>query len=204
MTTGEKIASLRKQSGITQEQLGETLGVSRQAISRWESDAAFPETENLIRMSELFHCTIDYLLKDSGEEPTKEKKDEEKESMPETIEKTEAVAASKPVKRNYWSKNWRKIAGFICLGCVALFALCGLITFLITPTIIQIVEESLHQASAHTNTAYDVEKLLPLVEQSMSISYITLFALAGVGVIPTIIFFILDAQFQKELKRAGE
>lgn len=67
MTFGEKLSKLRKEKNITQEQLAERLGVSRQAISKWESNAAFPETEKLIRMSELFNCSLDYLLKDSIE-----------------------------------------------------------------------------------------------------------------------------------------
>ena len=62
MTTGEKIAMLRKGKGITQEQLAEILGVARQSVSRWEMDLAFPETEKLIRLSKLFSCSIDYLL----------------------------------------------------------------------------------------------------------------------------------------------
>lgn len=62
MTIGEKIAALRRQKGVTQEQLSEILHVSRQAVSRWESDAAFPETEKLIRLSKLLGCSIDFLL----------------------------------------------------------------------------------------------------------------------------------------------
>ena len=63
MTTGEKICEGRKKLNLTQQQFAETLGVTRQAVSRWESDAAFPETDTLIKMSELFGCSIDYLLK---------------------------------------------------------------------------------------------------------------------------------------------
>lgn len=62
MTTGEKIAALRKGKGITQEALAESLKVSRQSVSRWEMDAAFPETEKLIKLSRLLECSIDYLL----------------------------------------------------------------------------------------------------------------------------------------------
>ena len=65
MTLGEKISKLRKENNITQEQLASVFGVSRQAISKWESDAAFPETDKLLKMSELFKCSLDYLLKDS-------------------------------------------------------------------------------------------------------------------------------------------
>lgn len=64
MTTGEKISKLRKENNYTQEQLAELLGVSRQSISKYESGIVYPETEKLIKLSELFGCTVDYLLKD--------------------------------------------------------------------------------------------------------------------------------------------
>lgn len=67
MTTGEKISKLRKENNYTQEQLAELLGVSRQSISKYESDMVFPETEKLIRLSDLFGCTVDYLLKENVE-----------------------------------------------------------------------------------------------------------------------------------------
>lgn len=66
MTTGEKIAQERKKLGLTQQQFADKLGVTRQAVSRWESDFAFPETDTLIKMSELFGCSIDYLIKYNG------------------------------------------------------------------------------------------------------------------------------------------
>lgn len=65
MSTGKKLAFLRKQRGITQEELSEILEVSRQSVSRWEKDAAFPETDKLIKLSRLFECSVDYLLNDS-------------------------------------------------------------------------------------------------------------------------------------------
>lgn len=68
MTLGDKLSRLRKENNYTQEQLADVLGVSRQAVSKWESDAAYPETNKLIQMSELFNCSLDYLLKDKMEE----------------------------------------------------------------------------------------------------------------------------------------
>ena len=62
MTTGEKLQSLRKQNNYTQEELADIMNVSRQSVSRWESDIAFPETEKLITLSKLYKCSIDYLL----------------------------------------------------------------------------------------------------------------------------------------------
>lgn len=64
MTLGEKLARVRKERNITQEQLADYLGVSRQSISKWESDIAYPETDKLVRMSKLFDCSLDYLLKE--------------------------------------------------------------------------------------------------------------------------------------------
>lgn len=68
MTTGEKLAKLRKENNYTQEKLAELLGVSRQAISKWESDGAFPETEKLIQISKLYNCSIDYLIKNNNDQ----------------------------------------------------------------------------------------------------------------------------------------
>lgn len=62
MTLGEKLSKLRKEYNYTQEQLADILGVSRQSISKWESDIAYPETEKLIKLGKLFECSMDYLL----------------------------------------------------------------------------------------------------------------------------------------------
>lgn len=64
MTLGEKIAKQRKACNYTQEQLAEMLGISRQSVSKWESDLAYPETDKLIKMGRLFDCSMDYLLMD--------------------------------------------------------------------------------------------------------------------------------------------
>lgn len=68
MTMGEKLTILRKRKNITQEQLSEILNVSRQSVSRWEMDMAFPEIEKLIKLSRLLECSIDFLLKDDMQE----------------------------------------------------------------------------------------------------------------------------------------
>lgn len=67
MTFGDRLSRLRKENNYTQEQLAQLLGVSRQAISKWESGLTYPETEKLIRMSDLLGCSLDYLIRDEGE-----------------------------------------------------------------------------------------------------------------------------------------
>lgn len=72
MTTGEKIRNLRKKANMSQDAFAEALEVSRQAVSKWENNETKPDAAKLILISELFHISIDYLLKDepiSNEEP---------------------------------------------------------------------------------------------------------------------------------------
>lgn len=63
MNFGENLQNLRKISHISQEELAEKLNVSRQAISKWESNDCYPETEKLLKICELFNCSMDTLLK---------------------------------------------------------------------------------------------------------------------------------------------
>lgn len=62
MTFAEKLKSIRKQAGMSQEQLAEKLGVSRQAVTKWETDAGIPGIENIMALSSLFDISIDELL----------------------------------------------------------------------------------------------------------------------------------------------
>ena len=60
----ERIYKFRRKSGLSQEQLAEKIGVSRQAISKWESGTSTPELEKLLALSECFHITLDDLVKE--------------------------------------------------------------------------------------------------------------------------------------------
>ena len=62
MTTGQRIAQKRKEIGLSQEALGEEVGVSRQSIYKWESDAALPEIDKLVALSRRFGVTVGWLL----------------------------------------------------------------------------------------------------------------------------------------------
>ena len=64
MTLGEKIISLRKQRGLSQEELAITLGISRQAVSKWETEDATPDTDKVIALADYFNVTTDWLLRD--------------------------------------------------------------------------------------------------------------------------------------------
>jgi len=62
MTLGEKILVLRKQNGLSQEQLAEKITISRQAISRWELNESIPDVDNIVQLSKVFGVSTDYLL----------------------------------------------------------------------------------------------------------------------------------------------
>lgn len=65
MNLGEKICKARKNINMTQDQLAELLDVTRQTISKWESDLAFPETSKIAKLSDVLKVSCDYLLKDN-------------------------------------------------------------------------------------------------------------------------------------------
>ena len=81
MTFAEKLKACRKQAGLSQEQLAEKLGVSRQAVTKWETDAGIPDIENIMAISALFDISIDELL--SNERGEKKPKDYLYESITE-------------------------------------------------------------------------------------------------------------------------
>lgn len=70
MAFSEKLYTLRRKSGLSQEQLAEQLGVSRQAISKWESGQSVPESDKLIVISNYFKVSLDYLLKETDKHET--------------------------------------------------------------------------------------------------------------------------------------
>lgn len=67
MTLADRIQQLRKQKGISQEELADRVGVSRQAVSKWESAQSVPDLDKILLLSDYFEVTTDYLLK--GIEP---------------------------------------------------------------------------------------------------------------------------------------
>ena len=77
MNMADRIQYLRKSKGISQEELADKVGVSRQAVSKWESEQSTPDLEKIIILSEFFEVTTDYILK--GVEPTKDKDEKGKE-----------------------------------------------------------------------------------------------------------------------------
>lgn len=69
MNISDRIQALRKAKGITQEELADAVGVSRQAVSKWEAEQSMPDLERVVAMAEYFDVTTDYILR--GIEPVR-------------------------------------------------------------------------------------------------------------------------------------
>ena len=93
MTFKEKLVILRKSKGLTQDEFASAVGVSRQAVYKWESGQSYPEVPKLLEIKMLFTISIDELLDDSYDIPVPEKK---KRKRAPKVAATEAPAAPAP------------------------------------------------------------------------------------------------------------
>lgn len=104
METGRFIASLRKESGLTQQALGEEFGVTNKTISRWENGVYMPDIEMLKLLSQKFHVSINELL--CGERLNDA--DFRKEADDNTIAVSKESAFSMKERFNFWKSKWMK------------------------------------------------------------------------------------------------
>ncbi len=91
MTLGEKLQKLRKARSLTQEELAAKVGVSRQSLSKWESDGALPDTANIILLADLFGVTTDYLLREAAPCETAPAEQPSATSVPQPQEKVPPI-----------------------------------------------------------------------------------------------------------------
>lgn len=100
MTTGEKIAALRREHKLSQEALGEKLGLSRQAVSKWEADQAVPTMDNLMELSRLFGVPVDTLLRPDAPFPAAPAEDGAGKESEDTPAAPETPSAPRQPRRN--------------------------------------------------------------------------------------------------------
>ena len=127
MNISDRIQSLRKAKGITQEQLADAVGVSRQAVSKWEAEQSVPDLERVVAMAEYFDVTTDYLLR--GIEPAPKKGSGSRVS-PRTmcIIATALDAAGLILGGGLWFEyqNW------LCVAVMLIFQLAAITVWLLT------------------------------------------------------------------------
>lgn len=119
MTAHQKLADLRKRKGLSQLQLAEILHVSRQAISRWETGAAMPSTDNLRYLSELYGVSIEYLLDDTAD------------GLPQATQENTSSEEPKTARKEPPSIDAKKAAIFA--GIIALILAVALVCIIVVP-----------------------------------------------------------------------
>lgn len=101
MTLGQKLKEIRKKFGLSQESLAEIMSVSRQAITKWESDEGIPDVSNLQELSKVFNLTVDYLLDNDNSLPAlsmKKELDKDKYEM--------NGNGYKQILKDYYTEPW--------------------------------------------------------------------------------------------------
>ena len=101
MTLGQKLKEIRKRFGLSQESLAEIMNVSRQAITKWESDEGLPDVSNLQELSKVFNLTVDYLLDNDNSLPAlsmKKELDKDKYEM--------TGKGYKQILKDYYTEPW--------------------------------------------------------------------------------------------------
>lgn len=120
MTLGERIAYYRGALGLSQGELAEKLGVSRQAVSKWETDAGLPDLDRLIALSGLYNITLDELVKGAAPSPAPADGTQAAAFPPEAS----PAAAEKPAEKP--ASGGQKTVGYILLGVGLLCAVLAL------------------------------------------------------------------------------
>lgn len=120
----ERLIKLRKEHNLSQEQLADELGVSRQAVSKWERGEASPDTDNLIALARLYGTSLDGLIFDAHAEP--EAKEEEKCELTERETAAEINEEKEEAERSHMDTAEGVVAGVIVfLSCIVFFLLGG-------------------------------------------------------------------------------
>lgn len=115
MNIGNRILQLRKKNGLSQEALAEKLNISRQAVSRWETGEAIPETEKIVQLSRIFRVSTDSLLMDEGEVVPETTQPAATEQLSQVTPPAEGAEVTTPAK-NGWPAPLKWAAGFAVAG----------------------------------------------------------------------------------------
>ncbi len=123
MKLGENIYRCRTQRGMSQGNLADALGVSRQSVSKWENDSATPDLDKLIKMAGIFEVTLDALV---GNAPTQKLVEAESGSLPQReVPSPKAEQAQAPVAVEFSFPTW-KVLGLVLIFLGALGLILGL------------------------------------------------------------------------------
>ena len=194
MTLAEKLTQLRKQNGWSQEEFAAQLNISRQSVSKWESGASVPDLEKLVKISDIFGVSIDYLIREDSQE-------EVPYSLPQNSEIPDPPKPGREVTcdeaENYMSacrKASRPIAAAVSLivfSPVAIIILCAL------------VEAGLIGITEDMAGGIGVAILLAIVAVSVAVLIINMMKLSKYEYLEKV-EIILPEEFAEEITRRKE
>lgn len=161
MNLPEKLYELRKASGLSQEELAEKLGVSRQAVSKWESGAAQPEIGKLGELSRIFGVSVDELL--SLERESAQTEQETQTAPPTDADTPESPEAPKPVKGK------RLSALFVAAAVLALLV-CGIRIHTLSSRVSELQNQMMRMQSSLSSQIGDISRsVADMIERGASI-----------------------------------
>lgn len=121
MKFNEKLVSIRKKQGLSQEELGKELQVSRQTISKWETGQSYPDFQSLVMLSDYFGMSLDELVKDIDVQDIRDKNL--------TDEKVDSIFSDVQKMKDILEKGWR-IIGYVGWGILIYVAVCFVVKLL--------------------------------------------------------------------------
>jgi len=181
LTLGNKLQQLRKDRRMSQEKLAEELGVTRQAVSKWELDAALPDIGNIVALSEVFGVTTDYLLKDGAHT------DDQTDAPPDNTHKSRKSSRI-------------RLTGIICMiaGAASIFLTYLISRFVPVMTPIRVFRDG--QWWNHWNASHvEVNYIYFIKEYKLQV----LLVLFGLMILVGIILILRDKNLSRRLKNDG-
>ena len=118
MILADKIIELRKKSGMSQEELAEKLGVSRQSVSKWEGAQSTPDLNRILQLSEIFGVSTDSLLKDDAELPAEKATDQKPDETEPPLRRVSMEEANRFLEENEKSALLLAVGIFLCIICL--------------------------------------------------------------------------------------
>lgn len=180
MNLSEKIIKLRKSKGWSQEELAEKLGVSRQAVSKWESNMSTPDLDKIVLLTDLFGVTSDYLIKDNSE--------------PLTIEKEKILNQQKEVNSNVYLSN-EQVESYLTLNKKSSLGIAfGVASMIISPVLLIVLHGLVALVTANPDIA--INRLITHTFANI-IGLSTLFIFITIGIILLISFGLKYEKLEK-------
>ena len=175
MIFADKLIMLRKKNGMSQEDLANEIGVSRQSVSKWEGAQSVPDLTKIIKISKFFGVSTDYLLKDEIEQPDNDNKPQETGVSEDNVVDEEAIEMSIGDVTGYFKRtNLSSIIMCAALACIMICPAVAVLILQFDSGILSVVTVGVLLAAglAALIAVYIMEKkYTPLKTQSLALEY---------------------------------